>query len=79
MKNIAAVFLKQLTDTFKNKTVLIQFVMFPILTLVMENTIKLDNMPEHFFTKLFAVMFVGMAPLTTMASIISEEKEKTRR
>ena len=76
MKNITAVFLKQLTDTFKNKTVLIQFVMFPVLTLVMENTITLENMPEHFFAKLFAVMFVGMAPLTTMASIISEEKEK---
>lgn len=75
MKNINAVFLKQLKDTIKNKATLIQFIMFPALVIIMENTIKLDNMPEHFFVKLFAVMFVGMAPLTCMASIISEEKE----
>ncbi len=76
MKEITAVFLRQINDTLKNKTVLIQFLMFPVLTLMMENTIKIDGMPEHFFAKLFAVMFVGMAPLTCMASIISEEKEK---
>lgn len=75
MKEITAVFLKQINETLKNKTVLIQFLMFPILTLIMENTIRIDGMPEHFFAKLFAVMFVGMAPLTCMASIISEEKE----
>ena len=76
MKEITAVFLKQVNETVKNKTILIQFLMFPILTLIMENTIKIDGMPEHFFSKLFAVMFVGMAPLMCMASIISEEKEK---
>ena len=76
MKNIKAVFLKQLSDTLKNKTVLIQFVMFPALVIIMENAIKLDDMPEHFFAKMFAVMFVGMAPITCMSAIISEEKEK---
>lgn len=76
MKEITAVFLKQISETIKNKTILIQFLMFPIMTLIMENTINLDDMPQHFFTKLFAVMFVGMAPLTCMSSIISEEKEK---
>ncbi len=76
MKNIKAVFLKQLSDTLKNKTVLIQFLMFPVLVIIMENAIKLEDMPEHFFAKLFAVMFVGMAPLTCMSAIIAEEKEK---
>lgn len=76
MKNIRAIFLKQLSDTLKNKTVLIQFLMFPVLVIVMENAVKIDDMPEHFFAKLFAVMFVGMAPLTCMSAIISEEKEK---
>ena len=76
MKNIKAIFLKQLGDTLKNKTVLIQFLMFPVLVIIMENAIKFDDMPEHFFTKLFAVMFVGMAPLTCMSAIIAEEKEK---
>lgn len=76
MKNIAAVLEKQIKDTMKNKTVLIQFVMFPVLTLIMENAVKIEGMPEHFFTNLFAVMYIGMAPLTAMAAIISEEKEK---
>lgn len=76
MKNIYAVFLKQVSDTLKNKTILIQFMMFPALVVVMENAVKIDDMPEHFFAKLFAVMYVGMAPLTCMSAIISEEKEK---
>lgn len=76
MKNTGAVFSKQISDTLKNKTVLIQFLMFPVLTIIMENVVKTDDMPEHFFVKLFAVMFVGMAPLTCMSAIIAEEKEK---
>lgn len=76
MKNIATIIKKQLLDTFKNKTVLIQFLLFPIMTVIMENTIHIDGMAEHFFGILFSVMYVGMAPLTAVASIISEEKEK---
>lgn len=76
MNGIITVFLKQIKETLKNKSILIQFVMFPVLAVIMENTVRLDDMPEHFFAKLFAVMFVGMAPLTCMSSVISEEKEK---
>lgn len=76
MKNIKAVFIKQVLDTVKNKTVFIQFLMFPVLSVIMENTVKIEDMPEHFFAKLFAVMFIGMAPLSCMSAIISEEKEK---
>lgn len=76
MRHIGAIFWKQLKDTLKNKAILIQFLMFPIMTIVMENAIKIDNMPEHFFANLFAVMYIGMAPLTSMSAIISEEKEK---
>lgn len=76
MKNVMAILEKQVKDTVKNKTVFIQFVMFPALTLIMENAVKIEGMPEHFFTNLFAVMYIGMAPLTAMAAIISEEKEK---
>ena len=76
MKNIKAVFMKQMLDTLKNKMVFIQFLMFPLMAIIMENAIKLEDMPEHFFAKLFAVMFVGMAPLSCMSAIISEEKEK---
>lgn len=76
MKNVCAVFLKQVQETFRNKTILIQFLMFPVLVIIMEHAIKIENMPEHFFVKLFAVMYVGMAPLTCIAAILSEEKEK---
>ena len=76
MNNIIAILKKQLKDTLKNKTILIQFVMFPILTLVMNHAITIDGMPENFFVNLFATMYAGMAPLTSMAAIISEEKEK---
>ena len=76
MKNSMIIIKKQLKDTLKNKTILIQFILFPIMTLIMENAIQLEGMPEHFFTKLFSIMYIGMAPLTSVASIISEEKEK---
>lgn len=74
--HIRAILWKQLKDTLKNKTILIQFLMFPGMTIVMEHAISIDGMPEHFFANLFAIMYVGMAPLTAMAAIISEEKEK---
>ena len=54
MKNIKAVFMKQILDTIKNKTVFIQFLMFPIIAVIMENAVKIEDMPEHFFAKLFA-------------------------
>lgn len=76
MRNISVIFLKQLKDTLKNKAVLIQFVMFPLMAVIMENAVKIEDMPENFFVKLFSVMFVGMAPLTCISAIISEEKEK---
>ena len=75
MKNISVIIKKQVKDTFKNKTILIQFVMFPVMSLIMENAVKMEDMPESFFVKLFAVMYIGMAPLVSTASIISEEKE----
>ena len=76
MRHILAILWKQVKDTFKNKTILIQFVMFPVMTVIMENAIKIENMPKRFFANLFAIMYIGMAPLTSMSAIISEEKEK---
>lgn len=75
MRVISAIFQKQVKDTFKNKVVLIQFILYPTLAFIMENAITIDNMPKGFFTKLFAIIFIGMTPLMSIASIISEEKE----
>ena len=74
IRHIKVILWKQIKDTLKNKTILIQFIMFPILTVIMENAIEIEGMPEHYFALLFGVMYVGMAPLVSMASIISEEK-----
>ncbi|MCI5877382.1 MAG: ABC transporter permease [Lachnospiraceae bacterium] len=76
MNPIFIILKKQFKDTFKNKSILIQFVMFPLLAVIMTNAISLENMPANFFGTLFASMYVGMAPLTGISAIISEEKEK---
>ena len=74
--NMKAVFLKQMKETLKNKEVLVQFMMFPLIALVMENLIHVEGMPENFFVNMFSAMYVGMAPLVAMVSILAEEKEK---
>lgn len=76
MRNSLIILKKQLKDTLKNKTVLIQFILFPVMTLIMENAIKIDGMPELFFTKLFSVMYIGMAPLTSVASFAYTQQFK---
>lgn len=76
IRKIYAIWKKQIKETLKNKEILIQFVMFPVLTVVMQKNINIEGMPENYFISLFATMYIGMAPLTAMASIISEEKER---
>lgn len=75
-RKIIAIFKKQVKDTFKNKEVLIQFVMFPVLALIMQNTVKIENLPRNYFVILFATMYIGMSPLVATSAILSEEKEK---
>ena len=74
--NIKAVLIKQSKDTLKNKESLIQFVLMPIMAIIMQNSVQVSNLPKNYFVNIFCIMFVGMAPLTVMASIIAEEKEK---
>lgn len=76
MRNSKAVFLKQAKDIVKNKTILIQFIMFPMLVIIMENLVVMEDMPAHFFVRLFSFMYIGMAPLVSMAAILAEEKEE---
>lgn len=76
MKNFVILLKKQCRDTGKNKTVLLQFFLLPLLGLVMAHSVNIPDMPEHFFGNLFGVMYGGMAPLTAVSAILSEEKEK---
>ena len=75
LRKISAVFWKQIKDTLKNKAVLIQFLMFPVLGIIMEVSTDIEGLADNYFVMLFATMYIGMAPLTSIASIISEEKE----
>lgn len=76
MKNIIFIFRKQLKETLKNKAILIQFIMFPLIGVIMTLSVQLENMPENFFVYLFSSMYITMAPIVSMSSIIAEEKEK---
>lgn len=77
LRKIKAILWKQLKDTLKNKAVLIQFIMYPILAVIMEMSTNIEGLQENYFVMLFATMYIGMAPLTAMASVIAEEKEKS--
>ncbi len=76
MRHIYAIFWKQCKDTLKNKAILLQFILFPVITIIMENAISIQDMPEHFFANLFSTMYIGMAALVSISTIISEENEK---
>lgn len=76
MKKASVIYRKQVKDTGKNIALLIQFVMFPVMAAIMKNAIQVEGIPDNFFVGMFAVMHVGMAPITVTASVISEEKEK---
>ena len=76
MRHVNAIFKKQMKETVKNAPVLIQFIMFPAMTLIMKHAVHIEGMPQNYFVTLFAGMFMGMAPLTSISAIIAEEKEK---
>lgn len=75
INKIYAILKKQVKETLKNKSILIQFIMFPILTIVISNSVTIEDLPTNFFVNLFAIMYIGMAPLVSISTIISEEKE----
>jgi ABC-2 type transport system permease protein len=76
MRRILAVLKKQFKDTRKNKSVLLQFILFPMMAIIFTYAVQDDTVPSTWFATLFATMFVGMAPLASTAAVISEEKEK---
>lgn len=72
---IKAIFIKQFKDTLKNKSILVQFVMFPVISIVLTSSISVSEIPGQYFVILFASMYVGMAPIIVLSNIIGEEKE----
>lgn len=76
MRRMWAVLKKQFKDTRKNKAVLLQFILFPLMAVIFTYTVHDDSIPPTYFATMFATMFVGMAPLVSTSAVISEEKEK---
>jgi len=77
MSNILAVFYKQAIDIFKNRMVLIQFAVFPIVAWVMtEFVAKADaGIADSIFVSMFATIYAGMTLTITAAATIAEDRE----
>lgn len=76
MRKTIAIFKKQFMDTWYNKSVLLQFVLLPILALIMGYLMPEGAMPRQSVSAMFTTMYVGMIPISSMCSIIAEEREK---
>lgn len=74
--NINALFIKQIKDVFKNKQVLILYFIYPLIALIMTQSIGKQSGSSLFFLSIFATMHCVFTPLVSTASFISEEKEK---
>jgi len=78
MRSTGAIFRKQAQDLFRNRMMLIQFVIFPIMAFVLtEFVAKADSeIPNSMFITMFAAMFAGMTPLVMTSGAISEDRER---
>ncbi|MCL2360381.1 MAG: ABC transporter permease [Defluviitaleaceae bacterium] len=90
MSSTKAIFKKQLKGSVKNPETLIQFMIYPVMALVMGVMTNIDfegyylpqemidammaNMPN--LATMMATMFAGMALIPTVAGIIAEDIEK---
>jgi ABC-2 type transport system permease protein len=77
MRSIKAIFIKHALEMFKNRMVLIQFAVFPIIAFAMTELVaKADEtIPDTMFVMMFAAIFAGMIMLTTTTGLIAEDKE----
>lgn len=75
MKKILAICSKQIKDTMRNKMVLFQYTLMPLMAATLAAL-----MPESLYdtgdiNPVFATMYTGMVPLSSMTSVIAEERE----
>jgi len=76
MNAIKAIFIKQLNDVFKNPTVTMMFIMFPLMAFMMVQFMGTGN-PEEAFLIIanIAIMSIGSMPMVAIASYIAEDVE----
>ena len=76
MKNISAIFEKQGKDMLKNASVLMMFIIFPLVAFFMTFLVgEVEGMAANLFVAMMASVFVGMALLQATAGIIAEDRE----
>lgn len=77
MRSIKAIFIKQAKDMLKNPMVMVQFLIFPIVALIMTQLVAKPNpdIPNNMFITMMAAIFAGMALITSTAGVITEDME----
>jgi len=77
MRSIKAIFIKQTKDMIKNFSVLIMFILFPLVAFVMTALVadRVEDMPSTMFTTMMASIFVGMSLIMSSSAVISEDRE----
>jgi len=82
MRSVKAIFKKQLKDTIKNMTTLIQFALFPAVAFIIMSVMDTDVIPEEMLAAMpnmaimMASIFAGMGLVPLVAGIIAEDREK---
>lgn len=78
MRSANTIFIKQAKDMFKSIATLIQFVLFPVVALVMTRLVAMsnDDIPNNMFVTMMAAIFAGMGLVTVVAAIIAEDIER---
>ena len=71
-----AIFIKQLQDTIKNKAILVQFLMFPVMASILSLSVSDFGLGQFYFVNMFSAMYTTMAPIIVLSTVISEEKEQ---
>ncbi len=75
IRQIVAIFIKQLKDTKQNKTVLFQFILLPVLALITSYVMP-KEVSQQSLVPTFTTMYISMIPISCMCSVIAEEREK---
>ncbi|MCL2226007.1 MAG: ABC transporter permease [Oscillospiraceae bacterium] len=78
MRGVKAIFIKQAKDMTKNFSVLIMFVLFPVVAFGMTHFVARgnDDISDTMFTTMMASIFVGMALIQSACTVIAEDREK---
>jgi len=77
MRATKAIFIKQAKDMFKNFSVLIMFILFPVVAFAMTALVARGNpdIPDSMFTTMMASIFIGMALIQSASAVIAEDRE----